>query len=60
MIEKVTGITMYPVFLKKNNYVPEKISDSVMAKFISNNEFEYDLYSQCLDHYDNLKKLLLE
>ena len=60
MIEKVTGITMYPAFLKKNNYVPEKISDSAIAKFMSNNEFEYDLYGQCLDHYDNLKKLLLE
>jgi hypothetical protein len=55
VIENVTGITMYPVHLKKNDYTPDTVSGDVLARFMSNNELEYDLYRQCVDYFNKLR-----
>lgn len=55
VIENVTGITMYPVHLKKNDYTPDPVSSDVLAKFMSNNELEYELYMQCVDYFNKLR-----
>jgi len=55
LINKITGITMYPAHLKKNDYTPDPVSGDVLARFMSNNELEYDLYRQCVDYFNKLR-----
>lgn len=55
VIENVTGIPMSPVHLKKNDYTPDPVSSDVLAKFMSNNELEYELYRQCVDYFNKLR-----
>jgi hypothetical protein len=55
IIKNVTGITINPVHVKKNNYTPGPVSSDVLAKFILNNELEYELYRQCVDYFNKLK-----